>query len=401
MKATADTDMLARGPIMLALVTEAWGGRGGIAQYNRDFLSALAETDDPIAIDILPRLAPDATTDLPPRVTQARARPSRMGFAAEAFLTAWRTKPDIIFCGHLSMAPLCALIARSVGAKLVIQLHGIEIWTPPTDSQRRALEAADLVLCVSRYTRAMASTFAAIPPDRLRVHANTFSPIYCLGDRRAARARFGLPEEAFCILSVGRLSAQEKYKGQDRIIEALPDLQCRRSGVFYLICGEGDDRHRLEALAAEKGVAKAVRFMGYVPSDALPDLYRAADLFALPSTGEGFGIVFLEAMACGTPVLGFGVAGARDALADGALGWAPDEFNLVVTLKAAISSAQENGENLARAVEDRYGRSRFVAHAATIFDWGADRDGPADLLGDSIWALDRQRYGTRRWPLGR
>ena len=122
------------------------------------------------------------------------------------------------------------------------------------------------------------------------------------------------------LLTVGRMDARERYKGHDRVIEALPQLVAAGHDVIYVVVGEGDDVDRLKVSAVEAGVADRVRFIGAVGRETLVDAYRMADLFVMPSTGEGFGIAFLEAMACGTPALGLAIAGAADALADGELG---------------------------------------------------------------------------------
>lgn len=296
---------------MLALVTDAFGGRGGIAQYNRDFLGAIAPGVD---LRIVPRHAPDAAIGLPEGATQASAKAGRLAYALAATRETLRWRPRIVFCGHLYMAPLAALLARLVGARLIVQTHGIEAWPRPSTLVRRAVERADLVLAVSRYTRAQLLSWAALDPERVAVLPNTVSERFTPGDRKAARLRFGLGDERV-LLTVGRLAASERYKGQDRVIEDLPALIAAGHDVRYLIAGDGDDRPRLEALAARHGVADRVRFLGAVPADALPDLYRAADLFVMPSTGEGFGIAYLEAMACGTPAVGLRVKGDADALA--------------------------------------------------------------------------------------
>ena len=138
---------------MLALVTDAFGGRGGIAQYNRDFLGALAGSGAVSSITVLPRLAPDPV-ETPTGITQDPPRRDRVRYAVAALRAALTKRPDLIFCGHLYMAPLCALIARLTRAKLIVQMHGIEAWPRPSRLQRAAVEAADLVLCVSRFTRA-------------------------------------------------------------------------------------------------------------------------------------------------------------------------------------------------------------------------------------------------------
>src|SRR4029077_17292870 len=140
-------------PAMLAIVTDAFGGRGGIAQYNRDFLGALAEAGIMSSITVLPRQAPDLPAP-PETIEQMPARPGRIAYSVAALRAALFRPVDLVFCGHLFMGPLAALITRLKGAKLIVQTHGIEAWRRPSRSQRAALEAADLVLCVSRYTRA-------------------------------------------------------------------------------------------------------------------------------------------------------------------------------------------------------------------------------------------------------
>ena len=105
-------------------------------------------------------------------------------------------------------------------------------------------------------------------------------------------------------MTVSRLASSERYKGHDRVIRSLPRVLLKHPETIYLIVGDGDDRPRLEALASEFGVRDKVRFAGLVAGEELPDYFRLADVFVMPSTGEGFGIVFLEAMACGIDVIG-------------------------------------------------------------------------------------------------
>ena len=135
------------------------------------------------------------------------------------------------------------------------------------------------------------------------------------------------------LLTVSRLSAAEHYKGHDRVIAALPDLLNRHRNLAYVIVGEGDDLPRLEGLARQADVDHAVRFIGKVSDEELPDVYRLADVFVMPGKGEGFGIAYLEAMASGLPVVGSEVDGSRDALLDGALGLLvdPDDLHSVQT----------------------------------------------------------------------
>lgn len=350
---------------ILALVTDAFGGRGGIAQYNRDLLQALAGTGD---VAVLPRHAPDHHGPLPAGVLQHVPQSGRMSYAIAALCLLMMVRPRIVFCGHLFMAPLAALLARLSGAKLIVQLHGIEAWERPSRLQRTAVEGADLVLCVSRDTRAKVLSWAALASERAVVLPNTVGDAFIIpGDRAAARAHFGLGDQTV-LLSVSRLDPRERYKGHDRVIEALPSLVAAGRDLVYVIAGEGADRARLEQLAQDLGVAKHVSFVGSVPTNALPDLYGAVDLFVLPSNGEGFGIVFLEAMASGTPALGLATAGAKDALADGDLGYVTSIRGFLSTLVEALDDTRPEPEKLAKAVRERFGRDLFAARAQAVIE---------------------------------
>jgi phosphatidylinositol alpha-1,6-mannosyltransferase len=347
----------------LALLTDAYGGRGGIAQYNRDLARALASSPEIRAVEILPRIAPDPPGDAPDKVRQHDPRPGRLGYCLEALRLAAQIKPELILCGHLYMAPLAALLAWRTKARLVVQTHGVEAWPRASLAQRLAVARADVVLAVSRDTRARVLDWADLPADRVRVAPNTVAEDFSPGDGAAMRARLGLTDQ-FVILSVGRLDARDGYKGQDRVIPLLPGLVIPGREVVYLVAGEGDDQPRLEALAWEHGAQRQVRFLGHVPRADLPDLYRAAQLFALPSGGEGFGIVFLEAMACGVPAIGLAVGGAVDALCDGELGIAASEADFAPALRRACrdvaSGALIAGEPLAQRVTRRFGRMAFA-----------------------------------------
>lgn len=347
---------------VLALVTDAFGGHGGIAQYNRDLLSAWSQV---AKVTVLPRGGTTEGVPSDARLRQAPPVRNRVGYTLAALRLALSIRPQVVFCGHLYMAPLAWAAARLSGAKLIVQAHGIDAWASPGTWRRKAVERADLVLSVSRYTRSRLLSWAALSPQRVKVLPNTVDGRFAPGDRMAARNRFGLRSETV-VLSVGRLDARERYKGQDRVIAALPRLRDRHPGLVYCIAGEGDDRARLEGLAREAGVSACVRFLGGVPDADLPDLYRAADLFALPSMGEGFGIVFLEAMACGTPALGLAEAGAVDALADGMLGHACAEADLASALLAALGDAARDEaarNDLSRRVHRLFGATPFRAHA--------------------------------------
>ena len=195
---------------------------------------------------------------------------------------------------------------------------------------------------VSRYTRRRFLDIARVEPGRVRVLPNVVGASFgpgaksdCLLDRHGLRGRKVL-------LTVGRLAGDERGKGHDRLIAALRDLRQTAPDLVYLIVGDGDDRDRLQALAHQEGVANAVRFAGVVGAQELADYYRVADLFVMPSTQEGFGIVFLEAASSGLRVIGGNRDGSADALADGVLGRLIDPLD-AGQLVAAIQQALVRG----------------------------------------------------------
>jgi phosphatidyl-myo-inositol dimannoside synthase len=351
-----------RGANILALVTDAYGGRGGIAQYNRDFLGALGEIELLSWITILPRQVPDPP-EPPKGIRQLPACSGRIRYSVAALRTALVQPVDLVFCGHLFMAPLATLIAKLKHAKLVIQTHGLEAWSRPSRWQRAAVEQADLVLSVSRHTRAAVLSWAAIAPERVVVVPNTVREIFKPGDGSVRRSTLGLNGKRV-LLTVGRMDSRERYKGHDRVIAAIPELVKRGHDICYLIVGEGNDRPRLESLGIKTGAKDRVRFLGAVDSQTLAEIYRCADLFVMPSTGEGFGVAFLEAVASGTPALGLDVAGSRDALGDGELGSMVPEDEMPEAIARLLNNVVPDRVTLAAAVRARFGRERFRTTAS-------------------------------------
>jgi phosphatidylinositol alpha-1,6-mannosyltransferase len=162
------------------------------------------------------------------------------------------------------------------------------------------------------------------------------------------------------LLTVGRLDPNERYKGHEQIFAVLPALQTKFPSLVHVVAGEGKDRPRLEARAAALA-GDAVRFVGFVPEADLPDLYRTADLYVMPSTKEGFGIVYLEAAACGLRVVGGVGGGSADAVPNEEIGLLVDPDD-GAALGAAIERLLSLGRTHADAVAP-YRRTQFAAAA--------------------------------------
>lgn len=363
---------------LLALVSDAFGGSGGIARYNRDLLTALA-TGPARAVVVIARGGNEGP-DAPPAGIDQRISRGRFGFVINLLRAAWREAPfDAVFCGHVNLAPAAALVAVLTHRPLWLQLHGVEAWGKLSPVWRWAAEQAALVTAVSRHTRHCFLGVARIEPWRARVLPNTVDRRFASGPKPGYLIeRHGLRRKTV-LLTVGRLSAAEHGKGHDRVIAALPALAASRPEIIYLIVGEGDDRPRLEAVARTIGVADKVLFAGGVSDAELPDYYRVADLFVMPSVQEGFGIVLLEATASGLPIVAGNRDGSPDALADGELGRLIDPYNgaeLTQAIEAMIGGAAPPA-----ASPDRYGFASFAQRAG-------------DLLNDLVASGPRCRRTT-------
>lgn len=346
---------------ILALVTDAYGGSGGIAQANRDLLEALSQKFN---ILVLPRKSKEPLGVLPKNIRQEPAVINRFLYTKKAFQISGREKIDFIFCGHLFMAPAARIISKARGIPYWVCLYGIDAWERPSRIIQKAVDGANLVTSISRFTRRKFLSWAAISPDKVKILPVTYHEVFRPGPKpEKLIQRYGLQEKKI-LLTVGRLSPLERYKGHDKVIEALPKIVEQCPEVVYVIAGDGGDKSRLETLAKEKGVSDKVFFIGYIPEEELPALYRMADVFVMPSAGEGFGIVFLEAAASGIPVVGGREDGSVDALAEGKIGRVVETKNARELEQTILDSLR-----LPRAQNEevkRFSRPHYSAHALKI-----------------------------------
>ena len=230
-------------------------------------------------------------------------------------------RPQHIYCGHINLVTLISSLCQPLGIPYTVLTYGKEVWYPLPENQRKALQKANCIWTISRYSRDRLTQANDINPSKVKilpcvVDGNTFTP----GHKPTELVtRYGLANSQV-LMTVARLWSGDIYKGVDVTIRALPKILSVFPEVKYLIIGRGDDRPRLEKLSRDLGVEERVVFAGFVPTEALVAHYRVADAYIMPSQ-EGFGIVYLEAMACGKPVLSGNADGSADPLQDGRLGW--------------------------------------------------------------------------------
>jgi asparagine synthase (glutamine-hydrolysing) len=353
----------------LVLVTDAFGGHGGIAKFNRDFLGALCSHGRMKEVIVVPRLMPRKSEPTP---TNLRTISNALG-GKVAYLRAIRqvsfqlrraSDADlIIFCAHINLLPAAVLAKKLCGGTLHLIVYGIDAWNPfQSPAIRGSLRIIDGFIAISRVTKQRFEQWTHFRPDQgvllpCAVDLDAFSP----GPRsEALMQRYDLAGKTV-LMTFGRLESKERYKGFDEVLELLPRLGEQFPDLAYLICGDGPDKERLLAKASTLGCdvlvpgtslrpsgstqrKPLVIFSGPVPEAEKADHYRLADLYVMPSYGEGFGIVYLEALACGVPVIGSKADGSREPLRDGRLGVLVDPRDPDETFHAiAAALSGENG----------------------------------------------------------
>lgn len=289
-----------------------------------------------------------------------------------ALAQAVRHRPDVIVCGHVLTGPIGLVVKWVFRRPYVVFTYAYEVqrkhWARLVGL---VLRRADAVVAISAYTREAVERFG-VPSSRIHVispgvDAGRFSP--GPGGNGARRPT---------LLTVARLN--ERYKGHDSVIRALPLIRAKAPDVRYVVAGDGRLRDYLETLARNLGVDDAVTFTGAVPDEALPDLYRQCDVFVLASResrsgggAEGFGIVCLEASATGKPVIAGRSGGLPDAVQDGVSGLLVDTEDLFELTDAVVrvlgdrELASELGRGGRRWIVERMTWDHVAARCRDLF----------------------------------
>ncbi|MCX6936342.1 MAG: glycosyltransferase family 4 protein [Verrucomicrobia bacterium] len=356
------------------LLAPEFTGPGGVQRILRLYLDALA--DDPthgtLTLETLndspAHLAsrPAATAGMvkgKPLKARAHAR-SKTRFTRGAWSACSRA--DRIVCGHIGQLPIAAFASRRA-TRLALVAHGIEVWQPANLLRRLALRRCDRIFCVSNYTR---NRLAANHPElktRLRIVPNALDP--ALLDRpKPSPPPLDHPPTVLC---VGRLCAADAYKGYDLLLRAFALLP---HAAFYhrpallprlRFVGEGDDLARLQQLAINLHVADRVEFSGRLSDPDLSRAFADCTCFALPSSGEGFGLVYLEALAAGRPCVGVRAGAVPELItpAAGTLAAPDDPAALAAALTDCLIRCWDPGD--LRKLAQPYSYDHLVTTLAT------------------------------------
>lgn len=280
-------------------------------------------------------------------------------------------RPATVIIGHVLLLPLAILVRLlRPQAQILLLVYGIEVWDAPSRLRRLLIgRGVDRIVAVSEHTATRMAASHRLPRERFNVVTPPAPPAFPFrpGRRRAST-----------ILSVSRLGAHTAGKGIEHMIAAMPAVAARVPDARYVIVGDGSDRPRLEKLAAAAGVADRVEFAGAVSDDGLERAYRDADVFVLPSSQEGFGIVFLEAFAHGLPVVAAAAGAAADVVRGRGLLVPPGDprslaasVTRMLTEPALRSSCATAG---LEAVKGTFSKDSFIARVSGVLPGNQSRE---------------------------
>ncbi len=339
------TDKKSTGRI-LVLLTDAYGGHGGISRFNRDLLEAMSIATNCEEALVFPRLVTYAIKEeIPDKIRFIdKGITTIPNYIKNLLISLFMdSRFDVLICGHINLLPIAWPLSKLLQMKLVMIIYGIDAWTPTKNHIVNYFASkVDYVVSISQTTIDRFCGWSAFNHGKsiilpVCVDLESFTP----GPKNPTLVkRYGL--QGKCVLmSLGRMPGPDRKKGYDEIIEVLPLLNRKIPNLIYLLGGDGPDRARLAEKAHDLGVSDQVVFAGMIDENEKVDHYRLADVYVMPSQGEGFGIVFLEAMSCGIPVVASKLDGGREALRDGKLGTLVDPSNkedIINGIKSALRS---------------------------------------------------------------
>ena len=263
------------------------------------------------------------------------------GFGNKRFNLVFKTisiasSADTVILNHINLSPI-GITIKLIKPKCQVLLiaHGIEVWRPVSLIKRSFLKKyCDKIICVSSYTKKQMIQRHGSAPDKCIVLNNAVDPFIKLPGTfdkpEYLINRYGLNPSNQVIFTLTRLASSEQYKGYEQVIKAVSNLKRSFPDIKYVLSGQYDAKEemRIRNLVDKYLVKDEVILTGFLNENEITDHFLLADLFVLPSKKEGFGIVFIEALACGLPVICGNADGSIDAIKNGELGTAINVDNL-------------------------------------------------------------------------
>ena len=247
------------------------------------------------------------------------------------------SQTKLVFAGHPNFGPL-ALFQKVLRPKTpyIIYTYGVDVWEPLPLLRRWGLKKSQLVAAISSHTAQCVIEKQGVDPRKVALLHPPLSPNFFTGELAPLPKEMNFQKDAKVLLTVARLSRYDRDKGVETVLRVLPEIVEVIPDVHYVIVGDGDDRPRLEQLTKELGISSNVTFAGAVKGE-LTNYYRMCDVFVMPSRKEGYGIVFVEAMALGKPVVGGRHGGTPDIVIDSQTGYLVEYGDLEILKRRLIN----------------------------------------------------------------
>lgn len=347
MKATKD---------VLFLTLRTFSLTGGIEKVNRALSKVLANLNSNGKIKSCQLISmydelPDTSYTQPLKFAGFNGK--RLQFAFKALHMG--IKSDVIILSHINLLVFAWLIKKiRPNTSVILMAHGIEIWHKLSPWKTSFLKKCE-IWAVSRFTAEKMAKQHQLSNAKIKVLNNSLDPFFVLPATIEKPdyllKKYHLDHTRHILFTLTRLSYAEQYKGYDRVLNVFAQLVQRYPDLHYILAGKADQQEqiRVQELIQTNGLEKHVTLAGYLPEEEVRDHYLLADAFVMPSSGEGFGISFIEATACGCPVIAGNKDGSTDALLDGKLGILIDPTN-EQELVGAIIRLVENGRSIERAL---------------------------------------------------
>ena len=341
---------------------------GGIEKFNRAFIKALVQLQIPMQFTASVAGMYDHTSHNE-YVPAQQFQPffgKRIRFVVASFLQSLKT--DELIIGHVNLALVGVLFKMAQPQKkLTVICHGIEVFETLSGIKKKLLQKADHILAVSSFTKNKLIEQQQLPAEKISIFPNTLDPYFQLPTDfvkpHFLKERYGINENENVIFTLTRLNSEEGYKGYDKVINSLQQLLKKGLSFKYILAGKADatEKKRMQHLIEANGLQQHVLMPGFIADEEVTAHYLLADVFVMPSKGEGFGIVYLEAMACGLPVIAGNKDGSTEALQFGALGTLidPDSENELVAAMEQVLSQKQMPEQLQKNMLQFFSFERF------------------------------------------
>ncbi len=359
---------------VLFLTLKTFSLTGGIEKVCRSLCRVLYDLSEEDLLQSTVYSMYDKNTDRDSRYLSKKQfegfNGNRERFVIQSFLSG--LKADVILLSHIHLINIVYFIKKIHPHKRIyLFAHGIEIWKKLSDAKLKMLNQLDKIICVSHFTANKIMEMHHIPASQLEILNNCLDPFYHLPSHfdkpQILLDRYHLNHDNKVLFSLSRLSSSEKYKGYDHTIELLPLLLEKYPNLVYLLGGKWDtvEKKRLDDLIAINHLQKHIRLIGFIDEAELTEHFLLSDIFILPSKKEGFGIVFIEAMASGLRVIAGNKDGSADALKNGSLGLLvdpDDQEGILNGISRLLKHDQTNKEkkNLQEECMQAFGYKQYL-----------------------------------------